>query len=267
MKAVAVTRCIALVAAALGLAVSQSARGAADAIPDLSGYWVRPEGGNERMYYPPDSGAGPLVNTDKAGAYTIGNADAPILLPHAAAAVKAYGDKQRAGIVMYPPWSMCWPTGLPLAVNMAEPVQLLQTPTQVTILYQRGMQMRRIYLQGAHPANVKPSWYGDSIGHYEAGDTLVVDTIAQDTRSLVNRFGTPKSEQLRVIERYKISPDRQTIDVEFTVEDPENFTAPWSARVDYLRNEGPFMERICAENNKNPDGGEFPVPAAARADF
>jgi hypothetical protein len=260
--------------ALLAPALSQPAKTAA-AIPDFSGYWVRPEGGNERMYYPPESGPGPLVNTDKSGTYTIGNADAPILLPHAAAAVKAYGEKQSAGIVMYPPWSMCWPTGLPLAVNMAEPVQFLQTPDQVTIVYQRGMQMRRIYLNTTHPANLKPSWYGHSIGHYE-GDTLVVDTVAQDTRSLVDRFGTPKSDAFHIVERYTLSPDKKQLKVAFSIDDPKTFKTPWSAWIAYVRtssrrNWNPADDRIqeivCAENNRDAGGGDFPVPFDNTPDF
>jgi hypothetical protein len=263
---------------ALGAAtISHSAQsaGAAAAIPDLSGYWVRPEGGNERMYYPPESGAGPLVNTDRSGAYTIGNHDAPILLPHASAAVKAFGDKGRAGIVLYPPWSLCWPTGLPLALNMAEPVQFLQTPDQVTILYQRGMQVRRIHIGKAHAANPRPSWYGDSVGHYE-GDTLVVDTIAQDTRSLVDRFGTPRSEAFHIVERYTISPDRQQLKVAFSIEDPKTFTTPWSAWIAYVRtssrrNYNPANDRleeiVCAENNRDAAGGDFPIPVDNTPDF
>ena len=248
----------------------------ATAIPDLSGYWIRPEAGNDRIYYPPDRGPGPLVNTDQTATYTIGDHTNPMLLPHAAAAVKAHGDQGRAGIVEYPPWSLCWPTGVPLALNMAEPVQFLQTPDQVTILYQRGMQVRRIDLNRQHPANPKPSWYGHSVGHYENGDTLVVDTIAQDTRSVVDRFGTPRSDAFRIVERYRISPDRQRLTVDFFVEDPKTFTTPWSARMAYVpvssrRNfepgEDKIAEIVCSENNRDAAGGDFPIPIDNTPDF
>jgi hypothetical protein len=237
------------------------------AVPDFSAFWAKAESAEGRMFHPPASGPGPVLRTPDAGDFSIGDHTNPILKPHAAAAVKAFGDIGRAGKVELPAWSLCWPSGVPLVLNMAEPVQFLQTPDQVTILYNRDMQVRRIDLNRDHPGNMKPSWYGYSVGHYENGDTLVVDTRGQNARALIDRFGTPRSEKIRVIERYKLSADRQTIDVEFTVEDPDIFTTPWSARVSYLRNEGPITERICAENNKNPDGGEFPVPAAARADF
>jgi hypothetical protein len=264
------------ITAALLLLAPISAGMAAEAVPDFSGYWVRPEAGNERMFYPPASGPGPLVNTDTTGEFTIGNHDAPILLPHAAAAVKANGDQGRAGNVIFPPWSLCWPTGVPLNLNMAEPVQFLQTRDQVTILYQRGMQIRRIDLGKPHPPNPKPSWYGYSVGRYEGGNTLVVDTIAQDTRSMVDRFGTPKSDVFRVVERYTVSPDRQRIDVAFTVTDPKTFTTTWSARMSYVPiqsrrgydpMEAPFNEVVCAENNKDAAGGFYPIPVDDTPDF
>jgi hypothetical protein len=240
---------------------------AADAVPDFSGLWAKAEAAEGRMFHPILGRPSPVVRTPDAGDFSIGDHTNPVIQPHAAAAVKAFGDLGRAGKVELPAWSLCWPSGVPLVLNMAEPVQFLQTPDMITIIYNRDMQVRRIDLNKPFPANIKPSWYGYSVGRYENGDTLVVETRGQNAKTLVDRFGTPKSEQIRVIERYRIAPDRQKIEVEFTVEDPATFTTPWSDKVEYLRNDGPFMERICAENNKNPDGGEFPIPTAARADF
>jgi hypothetical protein len=274
-------------AAVIALAAGIGTTSLADAaqsqgpVPDFSGYWVRPEQGNERIYYPPERGPGPLKNMDATAEFMIGDHTNSILLPHAAAAVKAHGDKGRAGQVEYPPWSLCWPTGVPLALNMAEPVQFLQTPDQVTILYQRGMQMRRIYLNRAHPANPKPSWYGDSVGHYENGDTLVVDTIAQDTRSIVDRFGSPRSDAMRVVERYTIAPDRKRLTIAFTVDDPKTFTTPWSAYTAYVpvaaraggapdafaRDSERIAEVACAENNRDAAGGDFRIPVDDTPDF
>jgi hypothetical protein len=236
-------------------------------VPDFSGYWEKPGNESGRMFHPPASGPGPVMRAADAGEFSIGDHTNPVLTPRAAAAVKAFGDKGRAGHVELPAWSLCWPSGVPLILNMAEPVQFLQTPEQVTILYTRDMQVRRIDLNRPQPAQPKASWYGHSVGHYENGDTLVVETRGQNARALVDRFGTPRSEKVRVVERYRLSPDKKTIRVDFTVEDPEMFTSPWSAYVTYERSEAAIHERICAENNKNPDGGEFPVPAAAKADF
>lgn len=240
----------------------------ASQIPNFSSFWIRPEGGSGRKYYPPESGPGPLENTDPNDEFMIGDPNDPLLKPAAAAAVRDQAEAGRAGEVRLPPWSLCWPTGLPLALNMAEPVQLLQQDDQVTILYQRGMTVRHIYLNTAHRDNPKPQWFGDSIGHYE-GDTLVVDTIAQDTRSKTDRFGTPKSDAMRVVERYHLVDDGRRLRVDFMVEDPKTFTTPWRAYMEYVpvtkQNNHwggivGFSEIVCPENNRDPQGGLFAIP-------
>jgi hypothetical protein len=251
--------------------------GAAEAgqtIPDFSGYWARPEPGPQRIFYQPENGPGPVGFAADAGEMRrgipmMGDHTNPILLPQAAAAVKAQADRFRAGGFVWPAWSLCRHPGVPLALNMAEPVQFLQTDDQITIIYQRGQQVRRIDIDKAHPDSPLVQWNGHSVGHYEGTHTLVVDTIAQDTRSVVDRFGTPKSAAMRVVERYTISADGQSLDVEFTVEDPGMFTTAWSSRVPYEKlpprvddgpQEGEFAEINCSENNRNPGGGEFSSP-------
>lgn len=270
-----------LVLSHAGVKLSAQTVQADGGVPNLSGYWLRPEAGNARMFYPPESGPGPLLNIDEARLFTIGDHTSPILLPNAAEAVKAHGDQGRAGNVLYPAWSLCWPPGIPLILNMAEPVQILQQDDQVTILYQRGMQIRKIYLDDEHPDEIATNWYGHSIGHYEGADTLVIDTIGQDARSLTDRFGSPKSEAMRVVERYRVSADRQVLTVEFEVEDPKTFTTPWFARFDYVRphsragylpggfnrDDEDIQEMVCAENNRDAQGGIFPIPESDRTDF
>ncbi len=237
-------------------------------VPNFSVYWERPEQGSGRQFYQPESGPGPIRDTDPEDNFAIGDHTDPLLLPHAAEAVKAHGDRGRAGEVVFPPWSECWPTGLPLALILAEPVQILQEENQVTILYQRGMNIRKIYLDARHPIDLEPEWYGHSVGHYE-GDTLVVDTIAQDTRSSSDRFGTPKSPAMRVVERYRLAADGRRLHVDIMVEDPGTYTAPWRTYMEYVwpseRNGGDpedaeFIEMACSENNVDPMGVEFDIP-------
>lgn len=236
-------------------------------VPDFSGLWMREENANGRTFHPPASGPGPVMVLPDADPFRIGDYNSPILRPHAAEAVRAHGDRGVAGEVMMPAWSLCWPSGVPLVLNMGEPVQILQDSEYVVILYRRDMQVRRIKLNEGLPEEIEPSWYGTSVGHYEGPDTLVVETVGQNDKALVDRFGTPRSENIRVVERYKISPDRSALRVDFTVEDPETFTASWSGNVTYFVAPEPFVERICAENNKNPDGGLYQVPMAQDVDF
>jgi hypothetical protein len=267
-------------------------------VPDFSGSWLRYPW---RHFEPPLEGPGPVMdprgfdlpnNVMDAGAPSN-----PILKPHAAAAIQRRNDLIAAG--EYPPraWALCWPTGVPGVLNLGEPVQFLQTADEITIIYQRDMQVRRIALNKQHPENARLSWYGHSVGHYEGADTLVVDTIALDDRSDADRLGTPHSEKLHVVERYTISPDGTALDVDFTVEDPETFTTAWAARVRYrqeqeihrLNIEGdavasiqpgmrpasligtPISEKICAENNRNATsaapGEIYAIPQATQRDF
>lgn len=263
----ATVRCVAGLIGVAALAGSAPAMTQETKIPDFSGLWARAENAEGRTFHPPASGPGPVMAVPDVNEFRIGDHTNPILLPHTAEAVKAHGDLGRAGEVVLPAWSLCWPSGVPLVLNMGEPVQFLQDPNYVVILYRRDMQVRRIHMNEEAPADVDPSWYGYSVGHYEGPNTLVVETVGQNDKALVDRFGTPRSESIRVVERYTISSDRAELRVDFTVEDPETFTSPWSANVTYREAPEPFAERICAENNKNPDGGIYPIPEDRTPDF
>jgi hypothetical protein len=160
-------------------------------------------------------------------------------------------------------------------LNVRGAFELLQTPTQVTIIHPTDQQVRRIYLDVPHSANPGHTWYGESIGHYEGEDTLMVDTIGLNDKTQTDRFGTPHSDQMHVVERYRVASDHRTIEVQFTVDDPGAFTMPWSARVRFRARPPVFEEQVCAENNRFVglvfDGGRptttVYTPTAAKPDF
>jgi hypothetical protein len=260
----------------------------AHAVADFSGNWQRPfppEGAAKwplrLIFYPPDSGPGPVVFNEEAGEIRqgmpyMGDDTNPILLPHAADSVRAQRDMYRNGEAVWSAFALCWPVGVPLAFSMVNAVQFLQTESEVTIIYQRGQTIRHVYLNEKHPRDPEPSWFGHSVGHYEGLNTLVIDTITQDPRALLDRFGTPKSEAMRITERYSISDDGEILEVDFNVEDPNTFTTAWSAKVSYVRiaaREGGrpqapiFEEVVCSENNRDAGGGTYPIPVATNADF
>ena len=278
-------------------AFAQTADATTRGMPDFSGTWLRFPW---RQFEPPPGGPGPVMDLRgdvQGNVLDVGDASSPILKPHAAAAIQRRNDLIATGGFPLPAWSLCWPTGVPLVLNLGEPVQFLQATEQVTILYQRDMQVRRVDLNGQHPENARPSWYGHSIGHYEGANALVIDTVALDMRSNVDRFGTPHSEKMRVVERYTINPDGKTLTVDFSVEDPETFRTAWAARVQYLREQElhkltedgdertsgqpalrpagqvgkPISEKVCAENNRNAASGTvdeiYAIPVATRRDF
>ena len=120
------------------------------------------------------------------------------------------------------------------------------------MIWEEDHMARHVYLTDKHSPIVMPSWFGESIGHYENGDALVVDTIGLNTRTFVDSFRTPHTEQLHVIERFRIVEGGKALEVNVRVEDPGAFTMPWSALQRYRRVEqGPMREAVCAENNAN----------------
>jgi hypothetical protein len=163
----------------------------------------------------------------------------------------------------------CWPVGVPaFLLYPATPVYFLQTPKEVLLVWMQDHQVRRVRLNEKHEPNARSGWFGDSVGHYE-GDTLVVDTIGLSTRTFVDNYFTPHTEQLHVVERFRMIEGGRTLEVKVHVEDPGAFTMPWNAMQLYRRmDNGPMIETVCAENNDDHfDHDIGPIPTAAKPDF
>jgi hypothetical protein len=144
----------------------------------------------------------------------------------------------------------------------------VQTPKEVWILQEADHRVRRIYLDQPHSANPKPSWYGESVGRYEGGDTLVVDTIGMNDKSFVDSYRTPHTTALHVVERFKLVDGGKALEVNFTVDDPGAFNSPWSAAKRWLRKRANLVEEACAENNANYfNYAVEPMPQADKPDF
>jgi len=237
--------------------------------PDISGLWTR-GGAAETPFRPPPSGPGP-VTTLRLPGQTVprlaGDYSAPILQPWAAEVVRRQSELVRAGkTAVKAPQETCWPMGVPYILELNFHAQILDDGKQIVFLYERHNQRRIARLNASHPANVKPSWFGDSVAHYE-GDTLVVDTVGLDTRTWVDNFATPHTDKLHVVERYR-RRDANNLDVTVQVEDPGAFTTPWSALVRYYKDDEPWLEVSCAENNIDAATGKlYDMPIAAKADF
>ena len=251
-----------------------------DGIPDFSGSW---QSAHNRKFIAPASGPGPVMDdpahphrgrgVDVNGRDTgttpwVGDYRNSNLHPWVAAAVKKAGEDNMAGKGHPTAESTCYPAGVPNILNFFEPVYFLQTKDEVAILYQRGPNIRHVYLNVPHSQEVKPSWYGESVGHYE-GDTLIVDTIGLNDKTVLDSFMTPHSSALHIVERYRVDPDGKTMRVDFRVEDPNAFNVPWSASGRYRRiNQSHLEESICAENNTDQFTGKmFPIPVAGKSDF
>jgi hypothetical protein len=162
----------------------------------------------------------------------------------------------------------CWETGVPAFHLNPGLMHIIQTPKEV-VLFLTG-RTRHIFLDVPHAANPRPSWYGESVGHYE-GDTLVVDTIGFNDKTFVDSYRTPHSDKLHVVERVRLIDGGNTLEVAFTVEDPGAFYQPWSGTRNRHRVVNPnakIAEFGCSEANDDYYNiGLEPVPTAPRSAF
>ena len=295
-----------------------------DFAPDDHASWYpdRPDGDN---FLPPESGPGPILQVrdspyvPNAGfetddpellkkyparpsddfaathpTYRIADLNNPILQPWVREQMKIDNDQVRAGKVPFMARERCYPGGVPefdIFRRVAPPmIFFIQTPKEVLIVWRGDSQVRHIYMNVPHSPNPRPSWYGESVGHYE-GDTLVVDTIGQNTKTFVDNYRTPHTERLHVIERFHMTQGGRKLVADIHVEDPGAFTIPWNAVQRYAlwhpksresaadpRANGTFYESICAEsaaldhftsgNYGATHAAEIaPVPVAEKLDF
>jgi hypothetical protein len=232
---------------------------------------------------PPEVGRGPIKqdpaypyhgNRDGPGQVTphIGNTKDPVLKPWAAKQMQDSNDEVLTGKrgIPFSAQSACYPGGVPeQLLTPALPFYFIQTPKQVWMIWETDHMVRRIYMTDRHSKNVKPSWFGESIGHYENGDTLVIDTIGLQTKnSYIDWFRTPHTEKLHVIERFKLSADGKTLDVLVKVEDPDTFNEPLYMTRRWNKVPNQLLETVCAENNRDYFGKNlFPIPQADVPDF
>lgn len=173
-----------------------------------------------------------------------------------------------AGKPMWSRSSRCWATGPAFFLTPVQPMFFVQTPNEVRILAQHDNDVRRIYLNVPHSAIPKPSWYGESVGHYE-GDTLVIDTIGFNDKTFIDNFRTPHSDKLHVTERLRLIEGGKFLEIEMVIEDPVVFIKPLHVTKRSRRVETTILEWRCASGEMNnpfadPDD---PLPLAQKADF
>jgi hypothetical protein len=266
-------------------------------IPYFSGVWAHP---SIPGFEPLASGPTSLKNLSRRGITSdnrqlVGDYTNPILKPEAAGIVKKHGEMSLAGIGYPTPRNQCWPGGVPFVFTTTG-IQMLQQPDEITILYFEDHEVRHVRMNQHHPAIVTPSWYGDSVGHFE-GDTLVIDTagIKVGPYAMVDWYGTPHTPALHVVERYRLldyqgakeglardakenfQVQQDTIDpnyrgkhlqLQFTVEDEGDFKMPWSATMTYRPQVTEWEESVCAENPiKYGTEKDAQVPTADKPDF
>jgi hypothetical protein len=231
-------------------------------------------------FIPPASGPGPVMSdpahpyvpngNGRQPTYRIADLTNPILKPWVIEKMKKSNDDVLAGKVPYIARERCWPAGVP-ALNIytrGQPIYFIQTPKEVLIVNELNTQIRHVYLNVPHTAKPTSTWYGESVGHYD-GDELVIDTIGMNDKTFVDNYRTPHTDQLHVVERFKLIDGGKTLQVTMNVDDPGAYNMPWTAIQRWRRTEDRAMlEEYCAENNVAFFGYDVvPIPQAEKADF
>jgi hypothetical protein len=208
----------------------------------------------------PREAPGALPSHDLSGVWSgRQNADTfgptePPLQPWAEAKFKTVkpGYGPQASALSEDPLSDCLPPGLPRIFLVPFPMQIVQLPNEVVILFEYDHFVLHIDTSGReHPPNIAPTWMGDSVGKWE-GETLVVDTVGLTEKSWLDQVGHPHSNALHVVERFK-RVDHRTLEDDIAFDDPRAYTRPWTGQVIFkLRPGWHLMEYICEDHMEEP---------------
>lgn len=190
--------------------------GAAAAVPDLSGPWQLQ--------------GSPAALTEVGGR-------SPPLLPAArqiyAAHRAAIASKDRS----FDPMQHCLPPGVPRLLAQPFPWSIVQGPRHYLFVFEWNHLNRNVYMGEAHFEGIGPTYLGQSVGHWE-GATLVVDTSSYNDKTLLDDSGLPHSDELHTVERYRLAPDGQTLQLRITIADPKTFARSWDAELKFSRRAG-----------------------------
>jgi len=217
-----------MVAAAVALwlapipAAGQALPRSSDGKPDLSGVW---QAVNTAAWNILPHPAQPGV---PAGLGVVEGNEIPYNAAGAAKQRENFANRATAD-----PESKCWLPGVPRATYMPFPFQIVQTPNQISMLYEYAHTVRNIFMNSPHPKGPIEWWMGDSRGRWE-GDTLVVDVVHFNTETWFDRAGNHHSEEMHVVERYT-PMSANYINYEVTIEDPKVFTRPWKMSMPLYR--------------------------------
>ena len=157
------------------------------------------------------------------------------------------------------PSSFCLPVGPARIIQAPMPFQIIQTPQVTSLNFEYQRAFRLVYTDGRpHPGpnDWDVEWYGHSIGHYENGDTLVVDTTYINPRSWLDTAGHEHTADLHLVERFQKKDDK-TINWTVTFEDPKYYTQPFTITLPLTRQNTNLMSYSCEENEIDRKGGHI----------
>ena len=176
--------------------------------------------------------------------------NAPKLTPEYMAKWEIIRKSRMSGSSEYDASARCIPAGMPSMMAMTYGMEVMQNKDKITMFGELNDQLRRIYLDGRKPsAKVlnDPTYAGYSTGHWE-GDTLVVETVALNAKSLMDG-ASPHSEELTVKERIRLV-DPNTLEDRMTMTDPKALLEPYESVRTYRRaapGNDELREAACAE--------------------
>ena len=206
-----------------------------------------PDFGGNGAWYPGFSGniAEPMWKGVKS-------ADKHVDVPFLPSALQLFNERVET-LAKDDPEAQCLPVGVPRYMFDPYPFQMIQTADRVIFIFEGDNYPWRIVrtdANAAHPKNLKPTWMGDAIGHYE-GDTLVVDVAGFNGKAWLDQAGHPQTPQQHLVERYTRT-DSLTLKYEVTIDDSGAYSKPWTtSNTVRWRPKLELMEYVCQENEKS----------------
>ena len=169
-------------------------------------------------------------------------------------------DENRAGWPKTDPEAKCYLPGIPRATYLPYPFQIVQGDGDILFSYAFAAANCAVHMTNHRKLDDVPvdMWMGWSNGHWE-GDTLVVEVVANDDRTWLDRAGNYHSSAMKVTERYTPLDDNR-LNYEATIDDPETFTKPWTLSMHLYKHTEPnaeLLEYKCVEFSENLIYGEF----------
>ena len=201
---------------------------------DLSGVW---------MNFPPE-------NTRSFQNFSL-RADPPPMTPWAQErydqSKPTFGSRGVPVLETNDPVYACFPPGTPRIYMHPFPMEIIQTPGRIVMIFEYDHIIRQIYADGReHRTDLAPMWMGDATGYWE-GKTLVVETVNFNDKTWIDREGVPHSDQLRVLERIRLDEEDNLL-IDITIEDPIAFTESWTAQRRYRRVDWDIEEFACMDS-------------------
>ena len=205
------------------------------AVPDLSGMWMA-------------KGGSVLIRNTSEGW-------PPPFRPEALAIFNKTQAAEKRGEPIADNVTNCSPHGVPRIMGAPFPMKIVQTKDEVLMLHEAHHLLRIVYMNEEHPKDLDPTYLGHSVGHWE-GANLIVDTVALNTKTVIDRNGITHSDALHVIEKFSLADGGKKLLDYITVDDPKTFTKPWSYTIEFnKRPDIRIMEYVCDYNVDSAEAG------------